>query len=97
MSEKEQSLEKLLQQYEEAVNGRTVFSEGFFALLQELQKRELVTTCLIVKALLEQFMTEGVVQTYSRKELELLLPWKRTRLTERLRQLVAEGILHHGQ
>jgi len=88
-------MEELLVAYEELVkNTKTAeLPEEVYAILRELDERELLTTGLLVKQLLERFIDSGEVEAFGRKELSALLPWKKTRLSERLQKMVAEGIL----
>ncbi|MBN1330479.1 MAG: hypothetical protein JXA54_13475 [Candidatus Heimdallarchaeota archaeon] len=93
------TLEELLVVYEELVrNTKTEeLPEELYTIVRELEEKEAITVSLLVKQLLERFIDSGEVEVYGRKELAVLLPWKKTRLSERLQKLVAEGILLHNK
>ena len=96
MDHRNLSLEEVLRRYEASLiktKANEELSEETINLIRELGERELVTNYFIVKVLLERVMTSGVVEELGRKELLTILPWKKTRLTERVKKLVEEGIV----
>ncbi len=62
-------------------------------IINELAEKEVQTTSNIVKVLLEEFIETGESQYHSRAWYCERLPWEKSRITERLQQLVKEGIL----
>ncbi len=90
-------LEELSLELEEEIIFKTTkdesFSKPIFELIVILCKRDFIMTYKITKLLLKQFVEFGVIEPKGEKELEVLLPWKKNRTSQRMQQLVKEGIL----
>ena len=63
----------------------------------QLAEGELFTAVTIVRVLLEIFLETGETEYYRRSWFCDRFPWRRSKMTEKLLQLVTEGILFHNK
>ncbi|MHA1552746.1 MAG: hypothetical protein ACTSQC_12500 [Candidatus Heimdallarchaeaceae archaeon] len=98
----DETIEELLVALEEKVlaNPEQLFADKrskVDKIINELAEKEVQTTINIVRVILEEFIETGESQYHSRAWFCERLPWKKSRITERLQQLVKERILRTNE
>ena len=93
------SIHEQLQQLEMEIlqntNVEEILSIRALHLIDHLGEEDIFNTIEIISSLLEEQLETGEIKGYTKGELLERLPWKKSRLTERLHLLVGQGILEY--
>lgn len=87
------TLEELLVIIEKELEEKNELNLEIYEIIRKLGERDLIVNYRIAKYLLEQFLDSGKIETFSRKDFLMFLPWQKSQLTERLQGMVKEGLL----